>query len=156
MKASRNELLFATANESKSLTAYPDGNGIMTIGIGHTKDVKAGMRITNAQAMQFLAEDMAIAEAAVDTAVKNPLQQHEFDMLVDITFNAGPKFISDPEVQGAIASGNKNSVAGLFLHWALDNGVIQEGLLRRAAMRGRIYAQGYTSANLAWINKHKL
>jgi GH24 family phage-related lysozyme (muramidase) len=106
--------------------------------------------------MQYLKEDMAEAEAIVLKAIKNPLAQNQFDMLVDITFNAGPKFVNDPEVQGAICASHHTAVAGLFLCWALDNGVIQDGLLKRAAMRGRIYMQGYTSKNIAWIDKHKI
>jgi lysozyme len=156
MKVSQDGLRFAIANETKALKAYPDGGGVWTVGVGHTKGVKKNDVITNAQAMQFLAEDIAEAEAVVNKAIKNPLAPHQFDMLVDITFNAGPKFVNDPGVQGCICNGNQTAVAGLMLWWALDNGVIQDGLLKRRAMCGRIYMQGYTATNLAWIGKHKL
>jgi lysozyme len=152
---SQSGLRFTTACERKVLKAYPDKNGVWTIGVGHTKGVKPNDLITNAQAMQYLLEDMATAEKAVLGAIKNPLPQHQFDMLVDITFNSGPGFVNSSETQGAICGGNKASVAGLILWWALDNGVIEDGLLKRAAMRGRIYQQGYSPANMAWIDKHK-
>ena len=35
--------------EGERLTAYDDGTGVMTIGYGHTGDVKVGETITQAQ-----------------------------------------------------------------------------------------------------------
>lgn len=153
---SQNGLRFTTANETRALKAYKDGNGIPTIGIGHTKNVKMGDVITNQQMNQYLKEDIAAAEAIVNAVVKGPLLPHQFDMLVDITFNAGGDFVNQGDVQAAIAGGADHAMGGLFQFWVSDEGVIQDGLLKRASMRARIYMQGYTPRNLAWISKHRV
>lgn len=154
---SQSGLRFTTACEGRSLQAYLDRKkGVWTIGVGHTKDVKAGDFITNEQMNDFLKADIAGAEGLVNAAIKNQVLPHQFDMLVDITFNAGAKFVNDAEVQAAIIGKADKTVAALFLYWVSDDGVILDGLLQRAAMRGRIYMQGYTTRNLAWIAKHKV
>ena len=45
--------------EGEKLTAYQDSGGVWTIGIGHTKDVQPGQRITHEQAVQFFIADCA-------------------------------------------------------------------------------------------------
>lgn len=61
MKPSTAELTAAllAVFEGARLQAYQDSGGVWTIGIGHTKDVHAGMVITHEQAVQFMIEDQA-------------------------------------------------------------------------------------------------
>lgn len=44
--------------EGCRLTSYQDSVGVWTIGYGHTAGVKRGMKITQAQAEKYLAEDL--------------------------------------------------------------------------------------------------
>jgi lysozyme len=44
--------------EGLKLKSYPDSGGLLTIGFGHTKDVKEGDVCTLEQAIQWLQEDM--------------------------------------------------------------------------------------------------
>lgn len=76
--------------EGCRLTAYQDSAGVWTIGYGHTKGVKRGQVITEAQAEEFLREDVTCAVAAV-IGLSRDLTQGEFDGLVSFTFNCGPK-----------------------------------------------------------------
>jgi GH24 family phage-related lysozyme (muramidase) len=76
--------------EGRRLTAYQDGRGVWTIGVGHTAGVKAGDVITDAQCDAFLQQDTATAAAAVDRAVTVPLAPCQRDALILIVFNVGP------------------------------------------------------------------
>ncbi len=70
--------------EGCRLVAYQDSGGVLTIGIGHTKDVTAGQVITDAQAQAFFAEDQAPLLALV---AGRPIL--EAAALVSFGFNCG-------------------------------------------------------------------
>ena len=74
--------------EGCHLTAYRCPAGIWTIGYGHTKNVKEGMKITQAQADEYLKQDCVASEKAVN-ALGKKLNQNQFDALVSFTFNCG-------------------------------------------------------------------
>lgn len=56
-------------DESCRLEAYQDGEGVWTIGYGHTRYVKAGDTCTLMQAAIWLADDIGIAEKDLDIHV---------------------------------------------------------------------------------------
>lgn len=75
--------------EGLHLGAYADPGGVLTIGWGHTAGVKAGTSIDQATAEAFFAKDVRDAVAVVRTWVQAPLNQGQFDALVDFVFNVG-------------------------------------------------------------------
>ena len=90
MKISSNGLAIIKKYEGVRLNAYKDAAGVWTIGYGHTKGVKAGMKITQAQADAFLKQDCAAAEKNVSTFdSKYHWNQNQFDALVSFAFNIG-------------------------------------------------------------------
>ncbi|MBO7733228.1 MAG: glycoside hydrolase family protein [Methanobrevibacter sp.] len=88
MKTSNNGLNLIKRFEGCHLTAYKDPVGIPTIGYGHIKGVKMGMKITQAQADAYLKEDVVSAEKAV-SKYSYPYTQDQFDALVSFTYNCG-------------------------------------------------------------------
>lgn len=74
--------------EGCHLTAYLCPAGKWTIGYGHTAGVKKGMRITQAQAEEYLRQDCKSSERAVN-ALGRKLNQNQFDALVSFAFNCG-------------------------------------------------------------------
>lgn len=70
--------------------AYRDPVGILTIGYGHTRGVRPGDRVTDAQAVAMLRDDLAEAANAVRAAVTVPLTVGQFEALRSFTFNVGP------------------------------------------------------------------
>lgn len=154
MVTSSNGQLFIYSVEECILKAYQDErkNGIWTIGTGHTDGVKSGDKITRQQAQALLAKDLASAERAVNSVLNMSVAQHRFDMLISAVFNIGPSFINDPDMKKALAMGDTRGAAALFVLWSLNDGAILDGLLKRRAMEARIFQQGYTKNNLAWIN----
>lgn len=86
-KTSKTGLLRIVQREGVRLTAYQDSIGVWTIGVGHTRDVRRGQRITLAQAYRYLRADVAEVEAAVRRL--NVPSQAMFDALVSFGFNLG-------------------------------------------------------------------
>jgi lysozyme len=121
-------------HEGCVLTAYPDpgtGGEPWTIGVGHTGDVKKGDRITHEQAMAFLAADLRTAEVAVETLVKVPLNQNQFDALVSFVFNVGPGAFRGSTLLRKLNLGDYGGAAYQLLVWCRAGGKVMAGLLRR-------------------------
>lgn len=89
MKTSAKGRKLIAQREGVRLKAYKDTKGIWTIGVGHIAQVHEGMTITQAQCDKLLAQDLQIAEDAINRSVKVSLTQDQFDALVSLTFNIG-------------------------------------------------------------------
>ncbi|MDW5418813.1 lysozyme [Iodobacter sp. CM08] len=79
--------------EGMILDVYLDSRGLPTVGCGHLivpqDHLVLGDTITLQRAKDFLKQDLAIVERAVNAKIKVPLHQYEYDTLVDLAFNAG-------------------------------------------------------------------
>lgn len=94
MKLSLHGIQLLKGFESCKLIAYPDTRRVWTIGWGHTgPEVQKGVRWSQREADTTFVRDIAWAENAVNTLVKIPLAQNQFDALVCFVFNIGePNF----------------------------------------------------------------
>jgi lysozyme len=72
-------------------TAYVCPTGHWTIGYGHTRCVTPGATCTREQAEQWLVEDLAEAEAAIDALVRVKLTESMRDALASWVYNLGAK-----------------------------------------------------------------
>lgn len=142
MNYSKDGLSLTEGFEGVRLTSYQDQVGVWTIGYGHTKGVADGMTCDQAQAEQWLLDDVAEAEAAVNHLVHIALSQEEFDALVDFTFNLGIgnfasstllKKLNDRDIQGAIDE---------FVKWDRAGGIEVAGLLRRRQAEAALFTLG--------------
>jgi GH24 family phage-related lysozyme (muramidase) len=108
-----------TTFEGCKLKAYDDGAGVWTIGYGHTQGVFRGMSISQAEADDFLREDLEKFESYVVDAVSVKLTDDQFSALVCFCFNVGPgkegfggstllKLLNDGDYQGS---------ANQFVRW---------------------------------------
>ena len=92
-KISQNGLNLIKQFEGCRLVAYQCSAGVWTIGYGHTAGVKKGMKITQAQAEEFLKQDCEKFEKYVNNPAYVPitktLNQNQFDALVSFAFNLG-------------------------------------------------------------------
>lgn len=90
MKISNAGLDIIKKYEGCRLEAYKCPAGVWTIGYGHTKGVKRGMKITQAKADSYLKSDCKSSEKAVNKYMKKyNFNQNQFDALVSFTFNCG-------------------------------------------------------------------
>lgn len=138
--------------ESCELVAYPDpgsGGEPWTIGVGTTvypngRKVQPGDRVTEAQALEYLAHDVARFEQAVNRLTGGIATQGQFDALVSFAYNVG-------EGDGGLKTstllrlhneGNYTAAAGQFARWNKSGGRVLNGLIRRRAAEADLYRSG--------------
>ena len=113
------------------LSAYKCPAGVWTIGYGHTKNVKQGMKITKEQATNLLKDDLKIYESYVNKYVKVKLNQNQFDALVSFTFNCGGGALKSSTLLKKLNKGDYTGAANELLRWNKANGKVLAGLTRR-------------------------
>lgn len=127
-------------HEALRLTAYlPTKNDVWTIGYGHTKGVKEGMVITEAQAEKFLREDIAWVEDVIDSTVKVPLTQNQRDALGSLIFNIGGTAFANSTVLRKLNEKDYSGAADAFLMWCKQKGVVLKGLVRRREQERKLF-----------------
>jgi lysozyme len=118
------------------LHAYPDpatGAEPWTIGYGHTAGVAPGDTCSREQAVAWLREDLAEAEAAVGRLVTVPIGQPQFDALVSFTFNLGSGALAQSTLLRLLNAGRTAEVGPQFLRWNNGPNGPMPGLTRRRA-----------------------
>ena len=88
MKASKTLIQAVKGFEGLRLRAYYDSAGVATIGYGHTRGVKMGQHITEADAEQMLEQDLWEAGRFAGT-IPELNTQGRYDAVVDFCFNPG-------------------------------------------------------------------
>ncbi len=118
--------------EGLRLAAYKDVHGIWTIGYGHTGPaVYAGLVVDAAMAEILLKGDILHAALCVNRFVTHPIDQSQFDALVDFTFNVGVGSFQSSEVLRAVNAGNIAAAAVAIMAWDKSGGRVFDGLVRR-------------------------
>ncbi|WP_158784623.1 lysozyme [Pantoea sp. BAV 3049] len=117
--------------EGVKLKAYRDSVGIPTIGYGHTHSVKDGDVITGQRADEFLREDLAVAELAVNTNVRMPISQGQFDAMVSFVFNLGAGNFVRSTLLKKLNAGDYDGAAAEFGRWVQAGGKTLPGLVKR-------------------------
>ena len=122
--------------EGCKLKAYRCPAGICTIGYGHTSaagspEVKDGMTLTQKQCDDILRTDLVKYETAVYNAVKQPLTQHQFDVLVDFAYNAGIGNLLSSTLLKKVNAASFNSVPAELMKWTKGGGKVLPGLVKR-------------------------
>lgn len=136
LKTSSNGIKLIKEFEGCRLKAYKCPAGVWTIGIGHTglvngKPITEGMTITDLMAETLLAIDLQKFENAINTLVKKPLTQNEFDALVSFVFNIGIGNFQKSTMLKLLNNGHMPLAAGQFDRWNKAGGKVLKGLTRR-------------------------
>lgn len=139
MKTSNKGIDLIKQFEGCKLFAYMDSVGVATVGYGHTKNVKMGMAITQAQADKFLQEDVAPVEKALN-ALNINFTQGEFDALVSWCFNLGlGNFKSSTMYKYIVARKNDVEITDQMVKWHNAGGKPLLGLKRRRAAEANMF-----------------
>lgn len=126
--------------ESLQTKAYKDAVGILTIGYGSTgPHVKPGMVISAAQADALLLSDLDRFEARVERLVKVALTDNQFAALVSFDFNTGA--IDTSTLLKKLNAGNYAAVPTELARWNKAGGRVLNGLTRRRAAEGALWAK---------------
>ena len=133
--------------EGCKLKAYRCPAGILTIGYGHTSaagapEVHDGMTITQDEAESILKNDLVKYEQPVANMVKVPLEQNQFDVLVDFAYNAGVGALKSSTLLKRVNAGDFDAVPDELMKWTKGGGKVLPGLVRRR------------QAESAWWNAH--
>ncbi|MEO1188107.1 MAG: lysozyme, partial [Pseudomonadota bacterium] len=119
-------------------------NGRWIIGYGHVRRAKKGVRVSESEAEAILREyDLPPVERFVMRCVLAPMTQNEFDALVSLAFNIGPKAFASSDVVASMNGGNRLEAAQGFDLWrqAKIGGRIQivDALVRRRAAEKALF-----------------
>ncbi len=119
-------------------------NGRWIIGYGHLRRAKEGVRVNESEAEAILREyDLPPVERFVMRCVLAPTTQNEFDALVSLAFNIGPKAFASSDVVASMNGGNRLEAAQAFDAWrrAKIGGRVQivDALVRRRAAEKALF-----------------
>lgn len=120
--------------EGCRLDAYRCPAGIPTIGYGATgPDIRMGMRWTQEQADERLAEDLARFAAGVERLVQVDLTDNQFAAIVSFAFNVGLGALRDSTLLRKLNAGDYEGAADQLPRWNRGGGRVLAGLTRRRA-----------------------
>lgn len=124
--------------EGCRLVAYQCSAGVWTIGYGHTTGVHKGMKITQAQADEYLKQDVAKFEKYVNNPSYVPftdkLNQNQFDALVSFAFNLG-----QGNVKKLCTGRVMNQIPSAMQQYCKAAGKTLPGLQRRRKAEAALY-----------------
>lgn len=123
--------------------AYRDVAGVLTIGYGHAiKPSEAWLRdatLSREQAAELLRQDVKAAENAVNTFVKVPLKQEQFDALVSFTYNVGAGALRTSTLVRRLNNGHCCAVPDELRRWKYAGGRVVNGLVARREAEIALY-----------------
>ena len=139
MKTSQRGIDLIKQFEGVRLTAYKCPAGVYTIGYGHTRGVKRGMKITEEEASAYLTADLRNSEKAVERYdVIYHWNQNEYDALVSFTFNCGAT-----NLRALLRNGrrNRSQIAATLPLYRKAGGKVLKGLERRRAAEKALFLE---------------
>lgn len=147
MKVSPDGLSLIKRWEGCRLKAYPDpatGGDPWTIGYGLTSaagiiKVTPGLRITQAQADEYLIKSLTKYEDAVVKALTKCPTANQFAAMVSLCFNIGPGNFAKSSVVRKFNDGNIEGAATSFLLWNKAAGKVMTGLTRRREAEKKMF-----------------
>lgn len=147
MRTSSAGLALIKKSEGLRLTAYADPathGEPYTIGYGHTSlagppKVTRGMKISNSEAESILKDDLRKFESAVESLLKRPATQAEFDAMVSLTYNIGVGNFSKSTVLRKFNAGDIKGAGEAFMLFVKANGKVMQGLVNRRAEERKLF-----------------
>ena len=117
--------------EGLRLKAYKCPAGKLTIGYGHTNNVRPDDVITEAQAVELLLRDVLDCEGVINRLVMKTLNQGQFDACISFIFNLGAGNFQRSTLLRKINQGDFAGASREFSRWIYSNGKILNGLKKR-------------------------
>ncbi len=122
--------------EGLRLEAYRCPAGVWTIGYGHTRGVRPGMKISADEAEQLLDEDLR----PVLEALPPGLPPNRRAALASLCFNIGVTAFRRSTIRRLVAENPDNpQIAVEFGRWVYSRGVKIPGLVKRRAAESALY-----------------
>jgi lysozyme len=109
----------------------PVPGDVPTIGFGTTEDVELGDKTTPERALVRLLKDANKFESAVQSCVKVPLHQYEYDAYVSLTYNVGPRAFCGSTLVKRLNQSDYSGACLEILKWDKFKGKPLPGLTKR-------------------------
>ncbi len=135
---------------------YLDSVGIPTAGVGHIiraadGPLEPGDSVTEAQIGQWLHDDLAMAESAVNRHCPDLATQNAFDALTDFAFNEGEGGLAQLVQNGNATPGG---IAEQFSHWTRAGHAHPLGLIKRRALERDLFLAPDGPMPDGWLTKY--
>ena len=127
------------AFEGERLKAYQCSAGVWTIGVGHTKGVKEGDRITLEQSDELLKSDLEGFKKEMIPLVDVEVTRGQFVALLSFVFNLGTKEFVNSTLRKKLNKGDFEGASFEFLKWKFVNGEEVRGLLNRRTVERELF-----------------
>lgn len=111
--------------------AYRDAVGVPTIGYGTTKGVKMGDTTTRQEAKEFVVRDASVMARQMQSVIKVPLYQHEWDSLVSLVYNIGIGNFKKSTLLKKLNRRDYSGACSQIKRWVYAGGKKLKGLERR-------------------------
>lgn len=139
MTTSRKGLSLIKDFEGLRLGAYKCPAGVWTIGYGHTRGVRQGQTITEAQADGYLVEDIGPIERMLNSLGIN-FRQEQFDALVSWIFNLGAGNFNSSTMKKYIVSDRADEeITDQIVKWVNASGRPLTGLKKRRVAEANMW-----------------
>ncbi|MBP5535484.1 MAG: lysozyme [Bacteroidales bacterium] len=143
MKISEQGKLFIKSMEPLRLEAAAV-DGDWTIGYGHTRGVRRGMKATLAEAESWFAEDLLDVEHAIGMAFEGlglaGNVQNKFDALADFAFNVGADALMSSDLWRALCLGaTEETVRRELDRWCYVGGEVKMELVYRRTLEANLF-----------------
>lgn len=121
MAIAQSTLAFITKEEGARNRAYKDSKGLWTIGVGHL--IKADEQhlltatLTDQEVEELLKSDLKWCSEAVESSVRVPLTQAQFDALYSLCFNIGETAFRKSTVVRKLNENDIQGAADAILMW---------------------------------------
>ena len=140
MQSSIECLKLVQACEGFRASPYRCPAGVPTIGYGSTRYAN-GRPIPRAQADAILRQALKEYEAAVNRYVLVPINQNQFDALVDFAYNAGAQNLKNSTLLKLLNSGCYAQAAQEFDKWVFAGSQRLDGLVKRRSLEKQLFLQ---------------
>jgi lysozyme len=148
MKPSKNAINLIKKYEGFSSKSYYCPSKVLTIGYGTTvyhdgKKVKLGDTVTEAEAMNELKFSVEQFSVGLNSLIKVPLTQNQFDSLVSFTYNIGINAFASSTLLKLLNSGNYVLASKEFHKWVKSGKQTLQGLINRREEESALFLKDF-------------
>ena len=121
MAIAESTLSFITKEEGFRNRAYKDSKGLLTIGVGHlikpSETHLVSATLSDQEVKELLKSDLKWCSEAVESSIKVPLKQGQFDALYSLCFNIGETNFKKSTVVKKINANDLKGAADAIEMW---------------------------------------
>lgn len=145
LRLSRSGLEMIKSFEGYRERATRLADGRWTIGHGHVRSAREGVRINLRDAEDLLIYDIQQIEAAISQRILTPLNQNQHDAIVSFVFNISPGQFADSDVLRLLNAGEHTFAANAMEAWRMarigSKLEVIDALVRRRAIEKALFLE---------------